>query len=171
MRHGETDANMRDIICGRTDLPLNPAGIAQVRQAAAFLAGSNIARIVTSPLARARQTARAIADVLDIRPEVIPDLAERDWGRWEGSPRAGLRRGETPPDGEAPEEFRRRIRSALARITLGSPLLIVAHSGTDREIRTALTDAPHRRLSNAEIVLWKPSNRQWNCHECFKPLG
>ncbi|MDO5606029.1 MAG: histidine phosphatase family protein [Paracoccus sp. (in: a-proteobacteria)] len=168
MRHGRTQANAGDVICGRTDLPLDAEGVRQAQQAADFLRGAQIARIVTSPLLRARQTADAAAHVLGLVPEPLAGLAERDWGAWEGQPRAVLRRDQTPPGGESPAGFRARILAAFAAIPRDLPLLIVAHSGTDREIHAALSPAPHRRLHNAQIVLWQPHAGGWHCHECFK---
>ncbi|MBB1492148.1 MULTISPECIES: histidine phosphatase family protein [unclassified Paracoccus (in: a-proteobacteria)] len=167
MRHGETGANAADVICGSTDLPLTPRGHEQARQAAVALAGCGIARIITSPLLRACQTAEAMAATTRAPVVVAEGLAERNWGEWEGRPRAILRRDQTPPGGESPAGFRDRIRAALAAIDPGQPVLIVAHSGTDREIHAALTTAPHRRMGNGEIRLWTPP--QWICHEFFKP--
>lgn len=168
LRHGETEANAAELICGSTDLPLTTRGREQALQAAEALAGCGIARIIVSPLLRARQTAEAIAAATGAPVILAEGLAERNWGEWEGEPRAILRRDRTPPGGESPAAFRTRIRSAFAAIDLGQPVLIVAHSGTDREIHAALTPAPHRRMANAEIRRWSPVP-QWNCHEFFKP--
>ncbi|SFA48950.1 probable phosphoglycerate mutase [Paracoccus halophilus] len=169
LRHGETRANAEDVICGRTDLPLNPTGINQARQAAQYLAGTELAGIVVSPMLRARQTAQPVAAMLGLTPCVLPALAERDWGAWEGLPRAMLRRDETPPDGESPADFAARIRAGFAGIDLSRPLLIVAHSGTARELHSLLAGTPPPRLVNAQIVMWRPVAGGWQCHECFKP--
>lgn len=171
LRHGETEANAQEIICGKTDLPLTPRGRDQAARTADFLALLPLTRIVSSPLLRARQTAQAVAERTGLTPELLPGLAERDWGAWEGRPRAILRRDIAPPGGESPEAFRARIRAAFARLDLSQPVLIVAHSGTAREIHALLSPAPHRRLFNAEVVLWKPEAAGWCCHECFRPEG
>lgn len=169
LRHGETDANARDIICGSTDLPLNRVGQAQAERTARALQGVAISAIVTSPLLRACQTAAAAARVTGLKPQIMAGLAERNWGIWEGQPRSVLRRDETPPGGESPSQFRARVRLAFDGLDLDAPILVVAHSGTAREIHALLTDTPHRRLENAELVLWQRSARQWRCHECFNP--
>lgn len=169
MRHGQTLANAEDIICGSTDLPLTERGHAQAQQAAEALRGCGVARIVVSPLLRARETAEAAARATLAPVTLVEGLAERNWGAWEGLPRAALRRDETPPGGgESPAAFRARIRQAVAAIGLGQRVLIVAHSGTDREIHALLTSEPHLRMANGEIRLWSRS-AQWNCHEFFKP--
>lgn len=66
---------------------------------------------------RAWQTAQAIAALrpgLEIQP--APLLAERDWGIWEGAPRAMLDRDATPKGGESPEAFHDRILQGCAAI-------------------------------------------------------
>lgn len=171
LRHGETEANAHEIICGKTDLPLNDTGVAQAGQAAEFLRDTHLARIVASPLLRARQTAKAVATRLRLPVMVIDGLAEQDWGEWEGQPRSRLRREATPPGGESPQAFETRTRAAFDGIDLGEATLIVAHSGTDRVLHAILGSGQHRRMGNAELRLWAPAMRgtRWICHECFKP--
>src|SRR5262245_65287733 len=76
IRHEEPE--MRGRFIGRTDPPLTPAGL---EAAAAKLAGLEVAAIYASPLRRARQTAEAIGGPA---PIILPDLAEIDFGEWEG---------------------------------------------------------------------------------------
>lgn len=167
MRHGETEANAGDVICGSTDLPLTPRGYKQARRAARALTGSGIAGIITSPLMRAGQTAKAVSNLTGLPVIVAEGLAERHWGTWEGQPRAILCRDRTPLNGESPAAFRDRIRSAFAAIDLSLPVLIVAHSGTDREIHAMLTTTAHQRMTNCEVRRWSPFP-QWNCHQFYK---
>lgn len=173
MRHGETEANARDLICGRTDLPLTARGLAQAKQAAAGLVRSGEAAgievILTSPLARARQTAGAVADALGLVPVVAEGLAERDWGEWEGQPRAILRREQTPPGGESPGAFHRRIADQLAALDLRRRSLIVAHSGAARVIHELLSAGDHVRMANGEVRCWSRSGAGWHCHEVVNP--
>lgn len=172
MRHGRTQANEADVICGHTDLPLDARGEAQAREAAEALQDWRIARIFTSPLIRARQTADTIAAATGAAVEVMATLAERNWGAWEGRPRAELRRQEAPAGGESPEVFTARMRGAFAVIDRDTPTLIVAHSGAAREIHALLSASPHGRMGNAEIRLWAlGADGGWRCHEIFKPLS
>ena len=67
VRHGETQWNAENRVCGRTDLPLTPAGLRQAAHTAELLAGLPIERIYSSPMLRARQTAQAAADRLGLR--------------------------------------------------------------------------------------------------------
>ena len=91
IRHGRTALNLQNALQGRSDLPLDPEGVAQARAAAQRLdaLGIRFDRVYTSPLRRAIQTARLVAP--DIEPIVDPRLIEMDYGPYEG---ADLR---TPP--------------------------------------------------------------------------
>ena len=91
IRHGQTELNNRQVLQGRSDYPLNPAGRAQAEAAAGRLAGIRFDRVFTSPLCRAVQTAALVApgvpQTVDLR------LIEMDYGPYEG---AGL--GSLPPE-------------------------------------------------------------------------
>ncbi len=82
IRHGQTEVNRRQALQGRSDLPLNDAGIAQAQRAAEGLKGISIAHVFTSPLKRAMQTAKIIAP--DTLPVVDERLIEMDYGPYEG---------------------------------------------------------------------------------------
>lgn len=86
VRHGETDWNVAKKIQGATDVPLNENGLRQAANLADKLVhdGYEIARVYTSPHLRAKVTAQTAADALGVACVVLPDLAEMDFGRWEG---------------------------------------------------------------------------------------
>lgn len=162
LRHGRTDHNASNLIAGSTDVPLDSTGHSQAAAAADLLAGCGISAIWSSPMLRARQTAATVAVGLGLVPRLIAELAERDWGAWEGTPRDAVRQEATPPGGETLEEFAARTQAGLARISPPGPPLIVAHAGTARVV--AATLAPHRsirRIGNGELVLWEPRGTAW----------
>ena len=161
LRHGQTGSNAAGTIGGATDLPLTDTGRAQAEAAAQVLRDVPLASIWTSPLLRARETAEVVARARDLPVNVLADLQERNWGIWEGQPRSILIRDATPEGGEGPETFRDRIRAAMAAITGPFPALIVAHSGTAREIHAALSDAPFRRPVNGEVSEWEGTDGTW----------
>ena len=84
IRHGKTEMNAKMLMQGRSDHPLNEAGIAQAEEAAERFAemGVKIDKIYTSPLRRAVQTAKKIAP----HAEIVVDerLIEMDYGPYEG---------------------------------------------------------------------------------------
>ena len=166
LRHGQTVHNANDRIAGATDAPLTDMGRAQAGHVALTLRDRPIGRLFASPLQRAWQTAQAIAALrpdLEIRP--APLLAERDWGIWEGAPRAMLDRDATPEGGESPEAFHDRILQGCAAISgpaaQEAPPLIVAHSGTIRSVMAAL-DLPFLRPTNcARITIFRDPRGCW----------
>ena len=85
LRHGETDWNAEGRSQGRTDVPLNPTGVAQAEAAAQLLRRRGIASIVSSPLSRARTTAEAVGKVLDLPVALLDDLQEVCFGVHEGT--------------------------------------------------------------------------------------
>lgn len=161
LRHGQTASNAAGTIGGATDLPLTEEGHAQAAAAAQVLRDHPVASIWSSPLRRARETAAAVARDKGLTVQMLPDLQERNWGVWEGQPRRILIRDATPDGGEGPDTFRTRIRAAMAAITGPFPVLIVAHSGTAREIHAALSTAPFRRPANGEVSRWEMTDRGW----------
>ncbi len=93
VRHGETDWSVDRRHTGRTDVPLNAEGRARAAALAPFLAavdGVATAAVLTSPLGRARDTCRLAG--LGDRAVVDGDLAEWDYGEYEGLRTSDLRR-------------------------------------------------------------------------------
>jgi len=87
IRHGRTAANRQRVMQGVTDLPLDAEGSRQAERIAAHLADqAPIDALLSSPLARALSTARAIGERIGLEPVVVPGLIEMDFGRYEGAP-------------------------------------------------------------------------------------
>lgn len=140
LRHGPTAWNREGRIQGRTDMPLDEAARDELARLA-LPEGWGRAALVSSPLARAAQTARIVAG----RPAApVPALVEMDWGRWEGlrgadlaaTPGSGFTHVEDwgwdfrPPGGESPAELRDRLRPWLDG--LDRDTLAVCHIGVMR---------------------------------------
>ena len=142
VRHGPTEWNAARRLQGRANIPLSPAGRAAVsrRVLPAELAGL---RWLTSPLARARQTAELLG--VAARPE--PALIEMDYGAWEGltlqaaraaDPAAALvneARGLDfrPPGGESPRQVQARLIGLAGRLLAeGRDTGAVTHKGVIR---------------------------------------
>jgi broad specificity phosphatase PhoE len=86
MRHGETEANVRQVLSGRGDSPFTELGRRQPLEVARHLDSLTLACIYSSPVARARRTAdlvqAALGGSIPVREE--PALAEIDAGEFTG---------------------------------------------------------------------------------------
>ena len=136
VRHGETDWNRAGRIQGSSDIPLNDTGRGQAAEAVSGLAGTTFDAVYASPLSRASETARIIADGLRMpqpEPLVVPALAERNYGEIEGCTAAELRElfpDDVVPARESVESVLERAGGALRELATRHPggrLLVVSH--------------------------------------------
>src|SRR5574337_351345 len=106
VRHGETAWNADGRVQGHLDIALNDVGRTQARRLAEKLRdeGERIDLIYSSDLARARQTAQAVADAAGVPLQITPALRERCFGAFEGRRFADVQ-AELPQDAE---RWRRR---------------------------------------------------------------
>jgi broad specificity phosphatase PhoE/ribonuclease HI len=85
LRHGQTELSRQRRYSGRGNPELTETGRRQAADAARYLSGKGgIAAVVSSPLRRAHDTAKAAADALRLPVQVDDDLIETDFGDWEG---------------------------------------------------------------------------------------
>jgi broad specificity phosphatase PhoE len=160
IRHGETDWNRDRRIQGATDIPLNDTGRAQARATAAVLrerldgadrrTGAVPATIISSDLARARETAEIIATELGLAaPRTYRGLRERSYGEAEGidveefRARWGDWHSAEIPGAEPWPELRKRGIAALGRAVrdhrratapAATNLIVVSHGALIREL-------------------------------------
>jgi len=169
VRHAQTQWNAEDRIQGHSDPPLSATGRQQAQRTAAYFAGRPITALYTSPLARSRQTAEAIAQVTGLTPTIRPGLAEIHLGAWEGlTPEQVNARYERAyelwrtqpttvriPGGEAVAAFRERVRTTLAQI-LASPhqgdVVIVSHGGVITSWLADWMEADYDRLLHRLVL-------------------
>src|SRR6187401_105364 len=83
VRHGATILTAEDRFAGATDVPLSDGGREQVRRLAARLSDDNITAVYASPLGRAVETARILAEPHQLPVETRDGLREISHGRWE----------------------------------------------------------------------------------------
>ena len=159
VRHGETDWNREHRIQGHTDLPLNATGLEQARALAADLAATALAAVYSSDLARALQTATAVATAHRLAVRLDRDLREKNFGSWEGLTATEI--AERFPhavrgrwgDGETTEQVAERAIGAIERIRarhLTGAVLVVSHGGTLRAILGHLA-VEHGPIGNCEV--------------------
>lgn len=141
VRHGETLWNRERRIQGHRDVPLSPLGKWQAEVLARRLSAVSFAAIYSSDLARARETAEAVARAAGKAVIAVPELRERCLGEWEGKTMAeiGLMEGIPLEDprlaaigAETFEALRHRamtVLEAIARRHDGETVLVVSHGG------------------------------------------
>ena len=185
VRHGETAWNVETRLQGHIDIGLNDTGRWQAQRVAEALAQETIARIYTSDLSRAHDTARAIAAAGVHQPgartvHLHTGLRERGFGIFEGQTHAEIaekwpeenarwKQREphfAPSGGESPTQLIERVAltlNELAQPHQGEQIVLVAHGGVlDMLYRLATNqtvDAPRTwELGNASInrLLWTP---------------
>jgi probable phosphoglycerate mutase len=140
LRHGHTAWNRAGRIQGRSDIPLDDEARAQLATLALPDTWAN-ARLVSSPLRRAAETAELVAGRT---PELASSLLEMNWGDWEGKrgadliaiPDSGYRDIEDwgwsycPPNGESPLQVWQRLEPWVA--SLSQDTIAVCHIGIMR---------------------------------------
>jgi len=135
LRHGETDWNSVGKLQGREDIPLNNAGIEQVKEAAKYLKNFNWSIIITSPLSRAKMSAEIITkEIGNIMIHEETDFVERDYGKASGMTpderKLAFPDGIWPPGAESFEKLQDRIIRVLIKYIEkhdGEDIIIVSH--------------------------------------------
>ncbi|SHM18141.1 histidine phosphatase family protein [Actinacidiphila paucisporea] len=145
IRHGETEWSMTGRHTSYTDLPLTAHGEEQARSLAPLLASRHISCVLTSPMQRARDTAKLAG--LD-HTKVDPGLREWDYGGYEGVTTRDILRerpgwdlwtdgvipGPEGHPGESPQQIGERADRVLARAEAafangdGGDVVLVAHA-------------------------------------------
>ena len=186
VRHGQTIANAEGLISGRTDVPLTDLGRRQAAAVAAAL--GRPARVVSSPLTRARQTAEAFALPVEIDERWI----ELDYGELEGLAVATLPSdtwdsrhgpgGFVPPGGEALAALGTRVRAAYEELraeAATSDVVVVTHvSPIKAAVACALGggDEVAWRLHVADAAVCRVGFGRWGplllaFNHCYPPDG
>lgn len=170
-RHGKTPLSEPEQYLGqRTDVTLSDEGRATAQALRDRLEGVELARVMSSPLRRAVETAQIVAPYATV--EADRRLIEADYGEWEGHTRAQIRQrwpelraaweddpaSVAPPGGESGADVTQRVRSfVLALVAWEADLLrpaeehrvlVVGHSTVNRVLlawRLGVPLADYRR--------------------------
>lgn len=128
IRHGATDANYKGQYIGcKTDLPLSPEGLNELRLLKENMEYPEIDCLYSSPMLRCRQTGAVLYPEKEIIP--VENLKEYDFGAFEGKTAAELEGNphfmpwasgklSAPPEGEENSEFIKRLCVGLNQIVL-----------------------------------------------------
>jgi broad specificity phosphatase PhoE len=179
IRHGETAWSLSGQHTSRTDLTLTAHGRAAAHALAPRLAGIRFARVLTSPMRRARETCDLAG--LGGQAQIEPDLMEWQYGEFEGLTPAEIH-ARAPgwlvfrdgcPGGESPSQIAERADRIVAIIHAAEgPVALFAHGHFFRVLAARWLGLPtlagsHFRLDTAtESVLGSyrgiPAIERWN---------
>jgi broad specificity phosphatase PhoE len=180
-RHGETAWSLSGQHTGRTDLPLTANGERNAVLLGARLKELNVARVLTSPLQRARRTCELAG--FGSAAAVDADLLEWDYGEYEGRKSAeihAVRPGwdlfrDGCPGGESPEQVAARAERVAERLRAAGGNVLVFSSGhflrvlAGRWARMPLDGGRYLMLSTASLSalgyendMTRPVVRLWN---------
>jgi broad specificity phosphatase PhoE len=135
LRHGETEWSASGQHTSRTDLPLTEAGERQARALRELIGDLEPALVLCSPRRRAQDTARLAGLTVD---ETTEDLAEWDYGQYEGLTTAQIREqkpdwslwADGVPGGETAARIGERADRVLTRAAAAladGPVVLVGH--------------------------------------------
>ena len=181
IRHGQTAWSRSGQHTGRTEIPLTEQGEQEARKLAAELRTVRFDRVLSSPRQRAWQTCKLVglAEVAVLEP----DLAEWDYGDYEGQRTADIRQTRPGwnlfqhgcPHGESPAQVVERADRLIARwLTAKGTLTVFSHGHFGRALATRWIGLPveqaqrfllstaslsilgydHQRIEEPVIVRW-----------------
>ena len=172
VRHGQTAANAAGLFLGRADPPLTDLGRGQADALAAALPRPG--RVISSPLARAQQTAAAFGvpvelderwiemDYGDLDEQPVTSLAATAWQRWLADV------NHAPEGGESLAAVGRRVRQACAELAAdAAPMNVVVVSHVS-PIKAAIAWA----LGTGDEIAWRMYvNDAAVCRIAIEPEG
>ena len=155
VRHGATTATEEDRFSGSSGAELSDEGRRQAARLGERLSNQNITAVYSSPLSRALETARIIAEHCGIEPVTRDGLKEIGHGHWEGMKREDVERqfaaeyaaweGDpftfAPAGGESGVAVLARALPVIREIVASHPggqLLVVSHKATLRLVLSSL---------------------------------
>lgn len=160
-RHGQTEWNVLNKVCGRTDVALTDNGIMQASELAVNLKSAGIDMIIASPMERAYSTARIIGNELGLSVSTDERLIEQNYGIYEGCDRKNPdflanKRNFTYryPGGESMMDVAVRTYGLMNEIRdkySDKNVLIVCHGGVSRVINTYFRDITNDEFFNYEL--------------------
>lgn len=179
VRHGETAWSLAGQHTGATNIPLTPAGEAAAQALAPVLGPLPFARVLSSPLERARRTCELAGFAEQMALDA--DLMEWNYGAYEGLTNGEIQRmapgwlvfRDGCPQGEGPAEVGERVDRVIARLKgCPGPVLVVAHGHLLRVLAARWLELPpavgsHFLLDTTTISVLSdyhgtPALRCWN---------
>ena len=166
IRHGETTGDLEDRYGGWYDDPLTDEGERQLKATAQRLVGTQVDKIYSSNLIRAKQSAEIINVILETGIDFLDGLRERNYGVLGGLTKTEAQEKypevvelhkdptNTDPEGESQSDFTDRVLNTFQSILkdeLGT-VIIVSHGGPIKAILRHLNIPLPEKIGDGEII-------------------
>lgn len=166
VRHGETEWNVKKIIQGHEDIPLNKKGEAQAKELAKKLGHIKFDAVFSSDLIRAKRTAEIINIEKKLVIQTTKALKERYFGKYQGKSFAinntmmklinNLKTvtGPGAKEVEGDEKIISRLITFLREVAVAyakKTILIVSHGGPMRTLLIHLGFATYDNFTEGQI--------------------
>lgn len=169
-RHGQTQWNAENKICGRTDLPLTEEGLRQARALADKVQDLGIDHIISSPMIRALDMAKIVSEKCGAPITLDDRLMEQNYGIYDGKDRKdpGFLANKRHfcvryPGGESMMQMAARLYPLLDEIKRDygdKTVLLTCHGAVCRVLRTYFVD-----MTNEEFFTYSPDNGSLTLYE------
>lgn len=171
VRHGQSKANECGYLVGNKEAPLSSLGEKQARAVSEYILNTyKIDVIYSSPLERACNTVKGVADELNLPIIKEDDLREFDFGEWEGLTFEEIKNTfddgyskwardpgvYTPHGGETMAHLQARVVKKLKEIGEredGKTVLIGSHSSVIRALQCYIQGMPIEKMKNTPWVV------------------
>ena len=171
VRHGQSKANEGGYLAGVTDIPLSSLGEKQAKAVSEYILKKyEVDVIYSSPLERACNTVKGVADSLSLPIIKEDELREFNFGEWEGLPLEEIKSSFddgyskwakdpgvfVPQGGEAMAELQARVVKKLkeiGKIEDGKIVLIGSHSSVIRALLCHIQGLPLTKMKNTPWVV------------------
>jgi broad specificity phosphatase PhoE len=165
IRHGETAWSLSGQHTGHTDIPLTARGEQDARALTEGLRAVSFGRVFTSPRQRARRTCELVG--LDATAQIEPDLAEWDYGDYEGQRSADIRSRRPNwnlfrdgcPHGESPADVSDRADRLITQLrAMQGNIAVFSHGHFGRVLAARwiglpVSQAQHFLLTTASVSI------------------
>lgn len=183
-RHGSTAYNEKNLYRGQADVPLDDRGRQDAKEQAEFMADKPIGQAWTSPLSRAKETAKDVLKGRQIKPTSVDSLLPLDAGKFTGEKKDDHKdeikyyheHTDKPlPGGESIDEVNKRVRRPLFRgfraaLRTGKPSYFSTHSSVIHSLGHILHgDHEHALVEPGGVVKVVFDGKKFHAIPVFKP--